>query len=243
MNINELHSFKLSDAVKFHSKLNPKLWVGNRLKLRVRSALLEIAKDFIAYLGISKLEVKDVTISGSNSAYSYTDHSDIDLHILIDFSKLDDDEVYRELFNAKKALYNDYNKITIYGIEVECYVQDSNEPAVTLGEFSVMHNRWIKLPSKRRANLNQTSTKLKFQKLRELVLHAIKSNNNTMVNELIRKIQKYRQSGLSRGGEFSPENLAFKLVRNMGLLDKLYNHRNNLHGKELSIENRTKSYR
>jgi PBP1b-binding outer membrane lipoprotein LpoB len=106
-----------------------------------------------------------------------------------------------------------------------------------------LHDRWIKLPSKRRANLNQTSTKLKFEKLKDLVIHAIKSDNNTMVVNLLRKIQKYRQSGLSKGGEFSPENLAFKLVRNTGLLDTLYKHRNNLHSKELSIETKIKHYR
>ncbi len=101
MDIKELNSFKLSDAVKFHDKLNPNLWMGSRLDPAVKKQLLLIAEDFISELGIKDLDVEDVTISGSNAAYTYTPHSDLDLHILVDMDKLPADEVYRELFQAK----------------------------------------------------------------------------------------------------------------------------------------------
>jgi ABC-type proline/glycine betaine transport system substrate-binding protein len=54
------------------------------------------------------LEVTDITISGSNAAYTYTDHSDIDLHLVADLPRADANEVYRELFDAKKYQYNDH---------------------------------------------------------------------------------------------------------------------------------------
>ena len=47
MNLKELNSFKLSDAVTFHDKLNPKLWNGTKLRPEVRDQLLKIAEDFL----------------------------------------------------------------------------------------------------------------------------------------------------------------------------------------------------
>lgn len=103
MDIKELESFRLADAVKFHDKLNPALWTEKGdLDPEVYDKLMDIAKDFMAELGIPSPKVEDITISGSNAAYSYTPHSDLDLHILVDHSKLPDNDVYKELFNAKK---------------------------------------------------------------------------------------------------------------------------------------------
>jgi hypothetical protein len=88
MDINELESFKLSDAVKFNSKLNPRLWTQERLRTDVRERLLTIADDFREFLGVHDLDIKDITISGSNAAYTYTPHSDIDLHLVVDLDKV-----------------------------------------------------------------------------------------------------------------------------------------------------------
>ena len=162
MNLKELDSFKLSDAVTFHDHLNPALWAGHRLKPAIKEQLLIIAKDFLEELGVDDLDVVDITISGSNAAYSYTKHSDLDLHILVDTSKLNNDEIYKELFNAKKTLYNDSHHITINNVPVELYVQDASEPVVSLGEYSILHDDWLRLPTKRRANFDQTATKEKY---------------------------------------------------------------------------------
>ena len=168
MNSKELHSFRLSDAIKFHDELNPRLWVNNRLRPQVRTALLKIAQDFVDYLGITDLDVQDITVSGSNAAYTYTTHSDLDLHIVVDFSKLNPDEVYQELFSSKKNLYNAGHKITVHGIDIECYVQDSGESAVTMGEYSVKNDRWLRVPAKRRSDISHTDVRLKYEKLKNI---------------------------------------------------------------------------
>lgn len=237
MDIKELHSFKLSDAVKFHDQLNPKLFKNDKLDPKVRKQLLIIAQDFMEELGISGLNVKDITLSGSNAAYTYTKHSDCDLHILIDMSKLPQDEVYRELFNAKKTLYNDSHDIKVHGVPVELYVQDTAEPVKSLGEYSILNDEWINFPKKRKASLDITNTKLKFSKLLDIVKLALKSGDLDKINDLLKLIKRYRQAGLDKGGEFSPENLAFKSLRSQGLIKKLYDIRGKLHSKELSIEN------
>lgn len=242
MDIKTLESFKLSDAVKFHDKLNPKLWVDNHLDPQVKKQLKLIAEDFLTELGIKTLDVVDITVSGSNAAYSYTPHSDIDLHILVDMNKLPDDEVYRELFNAKKRIYNDSHDIKIRGIPVELYVQDSNKPVVSLGEYSILNDKWIKLPKKRRAHFDHKESELKYNKLFDIVQHALKTKNLEKVEKTIDKIKQYRQAGLDKAGEFGPENLAYKAVRSQGLMDKLFNLRDKLHSKKLSIESQNEDY-
>jgi hypothetical protein len=236
MNITQLESFKLSDAVTFHDKLNPKLFAGQKLRPDVKSQLTIIAQDFLEELGISGLDVKDITVSGSNAAYSYTNHSDLDLHILVDMSGMPDNEIYQELFTAKKTIYNDSHDIKVHGIPVELYVQDASEPVVSLGEYSLMNNEWIRIPTKRRAGLDQNATAAKYKKLKELLVRALKSKDLAKVTEVLKTIRRYRQAGLDKGGEFGPENLAYKALRSQGFITKLYALRDELHSKKLSIE-------
>lgn len=236
MNFNELDSFKLSDAISFHDELNPNLWNGQELRPEVKEQLLYIAKDFLEELGVNDLDVVDITVSGSNAAYSYTPHSDLDLHILVDLSKLDNDEIYKELFNAKKTLYNDTHDISIHGVPVELYVQDAREPVVSLGEYSILHDEWLRIPTKRRANLDQTATKAKYEKLHRVITKTLQSKNILQVDKVLKKIRQYRQAGLDKGGEFGPENLAFKVLRKQGLIKKLYNLRDKLHSEKLTID-------
>jgi hypothetical protein len=188
-------------------------------------------------MGIHDLDVRDITISGSNAAYSYTDHSDLDLHILVNMKDLPDDDIYHEFFKAKKDLYNDSHDITINGIPVELYIQDASEPVTSLGEYSIKDKKWLRLPTKRRANFDQTATKSKYIKLLDIIDTALQSNKIGKVNKVLKKIKQYRQAGLDKGGEFSPENLAYKALRSRGYITKLYDLRDRLHSKHLSLDN------
>ena len=51
------------------------------------------------------------------------------------------------------------------------------------------------------------------------------------------KLKKYRSSGLEKDGEFSYENLVFKFLRRNEYIDKLYDFKNKLMDKKLSLEN------
>jgi hypothetical protein len=236
MNITELDKFKLEDAVKFHDELNPRLFDGQKLRPVIKHQLQEIAKDFIEFMGIPTLAIEDVIITGSNVAYTYTPHSDIDLHLLVDFSKLPDNEVYQELFNAKKSLYNNTYDITVRDIPVELYVQDTAQPHVSLGEYSLVKDKLTRIPTKKRANLDQVATAAKFEKLEELCIEALKSDSLPKVQRVLDVIKRYRQAGLDKHGEFGPENLAFKAIRSKGYFQKLHDHKNALKSEQLSIE-------
>ncbi len=235
MNLKEFDNFSMGDAIHFHEHLNPAIFKGDMMRQEVRTQLLLIAEDFIEHLGVNHIDVEDITISGSSAAYSYTKHSDIDLHIIVDMSKFSDNDVYRELFDAKKVVYNESHDISIGGYEVELYVQDSNMPVISLGEYSVKDDKWIKLPRKRRANLDQQATKLKYEKLYKLSEYAYKSNSIDKLQNVLRTIKKYRQAGLDLNGEFGPENLAYKALRSKGIVSKLYQKLDELHSKRLSL--------
>ena len=50
------------------------------------------------------------------------------------------------------------------------------------------------------------------------------------------KIKKLRKSGLENGGEYSYENLTFKLLRRNGYIQKLIDLKNRTIDKKLSIQ-------
>jgi hypothetical protein len=237
MNILELEKFKIEDAINFHDELNPLLFdEDTKLKSNIKSQLDIIVDDFIEYMGIPDLAVEDVIITGSNVAFTYTPHSDIDLHLLVDFSALPESDVYKELFNAKKSLYNDTYEITVRDIPVELYVQDTAQAHTSLGEYSLYQDKFTRIPSKKRANLDEISAEHKFERLEQLAIEGLKSEDIDKVNEVLSIIKRYRQAGLDNKGEFGPENLAFKAIRSKGYFQALFDLRNKLRGKQLSIE-------
>ena len=236
MNIFELDSFRLDDAINFHKELNPQLWDSEeRMRKEVHTALLDIAEDFRIFLGVKDLAITDITLSGSNAAYSFTPYSDIDLHLVVDFSQINADEVYRELFDAKKYQYNDQHDIMIRGYEVELYVQDSAQLHTSIGEYSIIKDDWNKMPTKKRANLDDSATKAKYEKLREFILMALASDNENSIVIATHTITKYRNAGLSEKGEFSPENIAFKILRKKGLVQKLWDKKRDLEDDRMSL--------
>ena len=236
MNILELEKFKIEDAINFHDEYNPWLFDGDHLKPVIKRQLETIADDFIEFMGIPELAIEDIIITGSNVAYTYTSHSDIDLHLLVDFSKLPESDVYKELFNAKKSLYNDTYEITIRDIPVEVYVQDTAQSHTSLGEYSLYKDMFTRVPTKKRANLDEISAASKFERLEQLALEGLKSDDIEKVNGVLSIIKRYRQSGLDNKGEFGPENLAFKAVRSKGYFQALFDHRNKLRAEQLSLE-------
>ena len=234
MNILELDSYNLADAVKFNDRLNPRLWGSNEhLQSEVREQLLRIAEDFREFLGVKDLDLQDITISGSNAAYTYTPNSDIDLHLVVN---MPDNEVYRELFDAKKFQYNEQHNIKIGGYDVELYVQDAEQPHVSQGIYSLLKNEWIQVPRRVKAVVDDTSTENKFKSVGHQIEQAVKSGNLGRMDRLAQKIKKMRQTGLEAHGEFGPENLAFKMLRSQGKIKELYDARNVAKDRELSLK-------
>lgn len=219
--------------VLYHDQLNPALWDGDHLNSEVRFTLLKIAKHFIKFINVKPLRLTDVTISGSNASYGYSSTSDIDLHLVVSEAP----PAFKELFNAKKHQYNQQHNIKIKGIDVELYVQLANEPHHSVGIYSVLDNKWIARPEHRPPNIDGREVRAKARNYSAKINQALKSQDLNTVENIWSEIRKIRQSGLEIGGEYSVENLAFKLLRNKGKIRKLHRHLLKLQNQELSLEN------
>ena len=236
MRLNELNEFKkLNLAINFHDELNPSLWEHDILHPDVRKALLRIASNFKDSLGIDLFDLADITISGSNAAYTYTPHSDIDLHLVVLIPDEHKAEL-KELFNAKKYQYNDQHNITIRGYDVELYVQDAEEKHHSMGIYSVMRNRWIKRPTRQRAQIDDIEVQEKYKSVKHAIHQALITDNYDSIYQAWENVKKMRQTGLEQGGEFSPENLTFKILRADGTLDKLRKHMGNVQDQNLGLD-------
>jgi len=205
------------------TELNPKLWTDGEFNPKLRVQLLKIARAFYKFLGITA-EIKDVTLTGSNANYNWTKHSDIDLHLIINYYDINDNLLLvRELMQAKKNLWNNTYPIEFKGMNIELYAQDSNEPHTSTGVFSLFNNDWIKKPDADVISVEDDAISTKA----EPYIYAI-DNLDPYEDDLLDKIQKLkarlkqlRQTGLETVGEYSIENLAFKSLRNSGHLEKL----------------------
>ena len=130
MRLRELKE-SLSQLVTVNRRLNPKLWHDGELDLEVSAKLQDIAEAFEKFIGID-LPVTDYTITGSNANYTWTEHSDLDLHLIVKGTVTDAE---RELYNAKKALWAEQHTITVKGLPVECYVQGEQEEHHSTGVY------------------------------------------------------------------------------------------------------------
>jgi predicted nucleotidyltransferase len=235
---NIIKSFTSKDS------LNSKIWSDDKLVPKVRTRLIEIATEFIDFLGVP-IVVDDIIFTGSLANYNWSEFSDIDLHVVCDFKQFDQEiiEIYQELFKVKKTIFNTNHDIRIFGYEVELYVQDSNEAHFSSGVYSVMFDEWIEKPKKENPNIDTVMLKKKITHWTDMIDTIIDNSNLKDIEDLREyikkfkdKLKKYRSSGLRSNGEYSVENLVFKYLRRSGHLDKLFNLENDLLDKTLSLD-------
>jgi hypothetical protein len=224
----------VDSAVQFHKELNPLLWRGSVLKSQVRYKLLQIAKHFIDFIDIPELLLKDVTISGSNAAYSYTAQSDIDLHLIVTVPQ-ERELLLKPLYDAKKNQYNYVHDIKIKGIDVEVYVQPEDQKHHSLGIYSVLDNKWVSEPTMATIKIDDGDVEAKVENYLNKVMQALTTDDIDEAKEMYQEIRKLRQSGLEQGGEFSVENVAFKVLRAKGFIQQLQQHIDKLQDKALSL--------
>lgn len=237
MFLNEFQEGIVDQAVQFNNELNPVLFDGNRLHATVRYKLLLIAQNFAHFIDIPKLNLKDITISGSNAAYTYTEHSDLDLHLIVDIPSAAEFHL-KPLFDAKKNQYNYNHDIKIKGIDVELYVQSSKEKHISAGIYSVLDDQWIKEPALVRANINDDDVEQKVENYLNKIKLALKTKDYNKANSVKSEISKLRKAGLETTGEFGVENIAFKVLRTQGWIDKLRQHIYDLEDQNLSLKER-----
>ena len=221
-----------ADIVTVNRRLNPKIWNGDTLNIEVAAKLQDIAEAFKEFIGVD-INVVDYTITGSNANYTWTEYSDLDLHLIIPGIPTDEQ---RELFTAKKALWAEQHTITIKGLPVECYVQGQDEPHHSTGVYSLAQDKWLVEPKKIKPTLDDAAIEAKKDAVLAQIEQALLSKDLDKLRTVKDKITQMRKAGLERAGEWSVENLVFKILRNLGLIDQITDKIRELEDQELSLE-------
>lgn len=221
--------------VDYNTVLNPALWDHDRLKSEARGALIRMAEDFIRYIDIP-VEVEDIIITGGNVNYNYTRHSDIDLHLVVDFERIECDREAAELFDTKRLLYRRQYNLSVKGIPVELYVEDRRLPAVSGGSYSLLRGEWINQPRKDLPEYNEQELTHWIRIWQKLIRQAVKTGDLHACRTVLQLLKVYRRKGLSTpAGEFSIPNLVYKSLRNDQVIQSLIILIDRLHDQSLSI--------
>ena len=226
----DLQSFEV------HDTLDQRIWDGDKLKSEIRERLLEIADEFAEFLGVP-VTVEDVIFTGSLANYNYSRY--IDLHLVLAFGDVDEnEELVRELMTAKKTVWNELHDIRVKGAEVELYAQDRDEPHHSTGVYSVTNDEWVTQPTRQEPKVDMSSVHDKASDMMAQIDHALSDPDcpASCLDTLKEKIKRMRKSGLDKGGEFSVENLAFKVMRRNGYIKKLWDKAVKSTDQELSLE-------
>jgi len=252
-----MNTKEIIKSFKPQNKLNPKIWYlpneklmgdseGQEMKMKpeVRKRLLEIANEFLDYLGVEIL-VTDIVLTGSLANYNWSRYSDFDIHIVINFNQFAQTnlDLYKEFFNLKKALFNKNHDITLFGYETELYVEGEEDAHFSSGVYSLLYDEWQNKPKKESIEIDEKTVQRKSKQWMNIidnVLENIEDENiedaKEMIDEYKEKLRKFRTCGLQKNGEYSSENLVFKILRRNGYLEKLRNSSHKILDDKLSMK-------
>ncbi len=232
--------------IQVHDTLNPKFFdKDEKLYPLTRKAMLKIAVKFLEFLELDNPIVDDIVFTGSLANKNYNETSDVDIHILMDYSKLGTNkDLLFDYFKTKKNEWADKYNIKIHGAPVELFVQDIGQDKEWTAIYSLLDDKWVQ---KADLNPNQIDREVIVNKALEIVtkiedlegLYESGGNDNeilSQIDELMTSIKKMRENGLKSGGELSNDNLVFKVIRNGGFFDRIADLKKKLIDKEYSLD-------
>jgi len=234
------------DSFEIQKELSPNVFENDVMISEIRERLMEIAQDFLDGIDF-KMDVEDITLTGSLANYNFSKYSDFDLHILVDYAAIDaDPDLVKRFFQDIKAIWNIKHNIFLKGYEVEVYVQNTNEDHKSSGVYSVQNDEWVIKPEKEeterapvdKQNIEKKADDIIFQIDRaEKLLNAGKLDDALdAIDRLKQKVRNLRKTGLSKDdGVYSVENLAFKTLRRSMELERLSTLKNKAYDRQMSI--------
>ena len=214
--------------------LDGKVWNGDgsdaKLKPEILDKLKKVAMDLWSGLAHGQAELLDIVMTGSTSGYRWLPNSDIDLHLIVQMGDFDADEALVDSYcRARTKLWNKEHEVDIEGHPVEVYIQDVDEPHHAANVYSIMNNEWVKGPEEpEEAAVNKMDVVYKAMHIAkdvERLIDTLKKkpsmNSIEAADRLRERIRKMRAEGLQEEGELSVENIVFKVLRQVELLDQL----------------------
>ena len=244
-NINEAEQ-EVLDSFELQSELNPAAFEGDVMIPEIRERLMEIAQDFLDGIDF-KMDVEDITLTGSLANYNWSKYSDFDLHILVDYAAIDaDSDLVKRFFQDIKAIWNIRHNIFLKGYEVEVYVQNTNESHMSSGVYSVENDEWVLKPEREetarapvdKQNIEKKADDIIFQidRAEKLLADGKLDDALDAIDRLKQKVRNLRKIGLSKeDGVYSVENLAFKTLRRSMELERLSTLKNKAYDRQMSI--------
>lgn len=221
--------------------LNRKVWDdGDRIKPELRKELLKIAYDYLDFLDID-VDVEDIILTGSLANYNWSKYSDFDLHLVFDFSDIDKNkELVKKYLDAAEKVWKFQHDLELSNFPVELYCQDTDAEHTSTGVYSLIDDKWFKKPKKESFVPDEELIKVKSGK----IMNSIKDLENDLdtnknsdyilkkLTKLWKRIKDARQAGLEKEGEYSIENLIFKLLRRNGYIQRLLDVKKKAYDKQ-----------
>jgi hypothetical protein len=247
LKLNEFNQQKDIDepmkSFKTHDRLCSDVWnEDNTIKVEVRKKLMQIANDLYEGLELD-FDYDDVILTGSLANYNHSQYSDFDLHIVLDFTKVDDNtDLVRKYFTEYKANWNSKHDIKLLGYDVEVYLQDISEPHTASGIYSLSKDKWNVKPNPFEMEIDEEAVKRKSEDLMKQVddiedgFEYLEYKELTdKLSKVWDKIKKGRAEGLAEGAEMGTGNIVFKLLRRNGYIEKVIDMKLKAYDKNNSI--------
>jgi hypothetical protein len=227
------YSSFITEGQFYKGELNPVFWQDGKFDPETRTKLLQIATDFYTDLKV-EAPIIDIHLTGSLANFNWTEHSDLDVHVLLDFEQIGSDvDMVKKAVDGLRFIWNLRHPVKIKGFDVELYAQDHNEPHVASGLYSLLKDEWIIEPKPTEPQIDENDVLRKVEAYKVEIEELEKEVDNTdstqareaqdRISALKQKIMKARKEGLAANGEFSIENLVFKQLRNDDFLERLIN--------------------
>lgn len=222
----------INEGTFYQDSLNPKFWQGDKFDPETRTKLLQIANDFYVDLKVD-CPVLDVQLTGSLANYNWNEYSDLDVHVIMDLSKISDDlDMAKQAMDGLRLVWNQRHPVTINGHDVELYAQDISQLHQASGLYSLMKDEWIRKPQfnppvidERDVNRKVEAYGVEIAEMKKDLANATPDSARDILERasaLKKKVSKARDEQLQhKNGEFSIENLVFKAMRNNGMFGDL----------------------
>lgn len=227
---------------KYHKNLPPTIWDGRvHINPLVSQSLQMIAYEYIRYLGnimglpVVAGDIADIIIHGSATNYYWDAHSDIDICIVADLSRvraklngLNDYLLMRALTGAWKRTF----AISIFGRGVDITIVDKNDgydqTHKKVGScYSLTRDEWIHTPRRLTRDeiapikhMARRRARIIMRDCRYMLRHKMPAE---YIDTYLTNLQHSRKQsmGLQYTQPITSTTMAFKMVRNTGVLRKL----------------------
>lgn len=228
----DFSSFKINDT------LQSDIWVDGQINDEYKDRMIQIANDYWDSLDLG-FEYDDITLTGSLANYNWSKYSDVDLHIIYDEENFrgEDFELIQGLLDTKTRKWNSDHDIKIKGFEVELYLQPATQEHHSQGVYSLINDEWLVKPKKEKVEIDKETVTKKYNTILGNLKDIESSSDNQIeqLDKLKEKVRKMRKSGLQTKGEFSVENIVYKLLRRNDIMKKISELSKDIYDKKMSI--------